>query len=136
MEAADETRRLAEEDGFIYRNAFAEGLQKMIANVSSVDFGHVIHLYFVGPGGGELLGAFRVIGPFKHPHPEWFGKAVTQTTLRTVIGGPLKERLDASKYEPDPQLKVYCGWPVVPDETRSPAYIRELFPGRNSLQAR
>lgn len=131
------TREIAIEFGFICRTAHAEGVESMIAHVASVDFGDAIHLYFAGPTSGSLLGAFRVVGPNKHPNPEFFGKAVHGTRLRTVLDGPLKDRLVAcGGYTPDPKLGVYCGWLIVPEEMRSPSYIKEMFPGRNALVKR
>jgi hypothetical protein len=138
LEGPDVTRELATEFGFICRTAYTEGTETLIAHVASVDFGDVIHLYFAGPTSGTLLGAFRVVGPVKHPHPEFFGKAVHKTKLRTVLDGPLKDYLaeKATGYTADPTLKLFTGWPIVPEETRSPSYIKEMFPGRNALVKR
>ncbi len=137
LERPDVTRGLAVEYGFICRTAYTEGTEQLIAHVASVDFGDIIHLYYAGPTGGSLLGAFRVVGPNKHPNPEFFGKAVHKTKLRTVADGSLRDHLVANEgYTPDPTLKLYCGWPVVTEEVRSPSYIKEMFPGRNALVKR
>lgn len=135
-EGLEVTRGLAREYGFIHRNPFADAAkEQMIANVGQVAFGDVIHLYFVDSSGGLPLGAFRVVGPNKHPRPELFAAAVTgASTLRRVAPGELAERLaPLDGYAPDPRLAAYCGWPVVPDERPSPIYAASLFPGRNSL---
>jgi len=119
------------------RRAYTEGTEQLIAHVASVDFGDIIHLYFAATTSGSLLGAFRVVGPNKHPNPEYFGKAVHKTKLRTVADGPLRDHLVANEgYTPDSTLKLYCGWPVVAEEVRSPSYIKEMFPGRNALVKR
>lgn len=137
LEGSDVTRELAEEFGFICRSAYTEGTETLIAQVANVDFGDVIHLYFAGPSTGTLLGAYRVVGPVKHPHPEYFGKAVHKTKLRTVADGPLKDHLgEKTIYAPDSTLKLFTGWPIVPEETRSPSYIKEMFPGRSTLVKR
>ena len=135
-EGLDVTRGLAREYGFISRNAFADAAkEQMIPHVAQVSFGDLIHLYFVDPSGGLPLGAFRVVGPNKHPRPELFAAGVTgASTLRRVAAGELADvlaRLDG--YAPDPKLAAYCGWPVVAEERPSPIYAQSLFPGRNSL---
>ncbi len=135
QEGLDATRELAAEFGFISRNPFSE-TGAMIAHVGGVDFGDIIHLYFAAGSTGTLLGAFRVVGPAKHPHGEIFGKAVPKTKLRTVLDSPLKEFLERSEYKPDATLAAYCGWPIVAEEARSPSYIREMFPGKNALVKR
>lgn len=136
-EGPEVTRAIAEEFGFICRSATAGGAGAMIANVGNVTFGDVIHLYFATPTGGTLLGAFRVVPPTKHPHGEFFGKAVSGSALRLVVDGPLKDRLLACPgYAIDAKHEAYCGWPVVPEEIHSPSYARSLFPGRNALVRR
>lgn len=132
------TQELADKFGFICRSAFAEAAkEQMIANVGKVDFGDVIHLYYVDEAGGRSLGAFRLVGPHRHPHGEYFGGAVPRTRLRRVAVGPLQEQLQQVEgYEPDPRLQEFCGWPVVQEERSSPIYVRDLFPGRNSLVPR
>ncbi len=132
---SEATRELAEGYGFICRSAFAEAAkEQMIANVGRVDFGDVIHLYFVDDGGGRSLGAFRLVGPNRHPHAEYFAGAVPKTRLRRVAEGPLQAQLRAQEgYEPDPRLHEFCGWPVVAEDRLSPSYVRDMFPGRNSL---
>lgn len=135
QEGLEVTRELAAEYGFISRNPHAE-TGAMIAHVAGVDFGDIIHLYFAAGSTGTLLGAYRVVGPVKHPHGEIFGPAVTRTKLRTVLESPLKEFLERSNYQQDVSLGAYCGWPIVPEEARSPSYIREMFPGKNALVKR
>lgn len=133
------TRQFAEQFGFICRTAFADAAQaQMIANVAKVDFGDVIHLYYVDAEGGRSLGAYRVVGPHRHPQGQLFGAAVPKTKLRTVADGPLRDALrdKDSGYAVDPRVGEFCGWPVVRDEHPSPSYIRELFVGRNSLVPR
>lgn len=133
------TKEFADEFGFICRTAFADVAHaQMIANVAKVDFGDVVHLYFVdGEGSGRSLGAYRVVGPHRHPRGQLFGAAVPKTKLRTVADGPLREALkDDSGYAVDPRVGEFCGWPVVPDEHVSPSYLRELFTGRNTLVPR
>ena len=70
--------------------------------------------------------------------PNNFGQAVHKTKLRTVADGLLCDHLVANEgYIPDSTLiKLYCGWPVVAKEVRSPSYIKEMFPGRNALVKR
>lgn len=135
---ADATRALADEFGFVCRNAFADAEQpKLIANVANVRFADIIHLYFVDADGGRSLGAFRVVGPNRHPNAEHFGAAVPKTTLRRVAAGSLRDRLqDLPGYEADPRIGAYCGWPVVREERSSPSFVRELFPGRSALVPR
>jgi hypothetical protein len=128
------TRHFAEDLGFVCRTAFADAEQaQMIANVAKVDFGDVVHLYFVGEDGGQALGAFRIVGPHRHPRGRLFGAAVPKTKLRTVADEPLREALRDAGYAVDPRLGEFCGWPVIHDEHPSPTYHRELFPGRNTL---
>lgn len=128
------TQELAEEFGFVCRNAVSRSGQ-LIANVAGVTYGDVIHLYFVGPEGGRSLGAFRVVGPNNHPNAEFFGAGIPKTTLRQVaVTGRLHERLrELPGYEVEPQSGAYCGWPVVRDDRSSPAFDSALFPGRNAL---
>lgn len=131
------TLELATELGFICRGARDEGMKARSTDVAHVDVGDAMHFYFANAAGGTLLGVFRIVAPFKHPSPHLFGKAAPGTALRTVLPGPLKDRLDALEaYEIDPAFGTYCGWPVVPDELRSPSYIPQLFPGRNALVRR
>lgn len=132
------TRELADQFGFICRSAFVDAdKEQMIANVGRVDFGDVIHLYFVDDAGGRSLGAFRLVGPNRHPHGEYFAGAVAKTRLRRVADGPLREELQRHDgYERDPRLHEFCGWPVIVEELKSPSYARDLFPGRNALVLR
>ena len=61
---ADDTRELVEHFGFICRSAFVDDTKtQMIANVGKVDFGDIIHMYFVDASGGRPLGAYRVVAP-------------------------------------------------------------------------
>ena len=106
------------------------------AHVAAVDFGDIIHLYFAAGSTGTLLGAYRVVGPVKHPHAEYFGPAVTRTKLRTVLDSPLRDFLERAEYKQDGPVGAYCGWLIVPEEARSPSYIREMFPGKNALVKR
>ncbi len=135
---AEETQELADQFGFVCRNAFADAAQpQLTATVARVTFQDIIHLYFVAPGGGKSLGAFRVVGPHRHPNAEYFGAAIPKTTLRRVVAGPLHERLlRAEGYAVDPKTGEFCGWPVVREEMRSPIYGKALFPGRNALVPR
>lgn len=136
---AARTRIFADDFGFICRSAFADAEHvQMIANVAKVDFGDVIHLYHVDDQGGSSLGAFRVVGPHRHPRGELFGAAVPKTKLRTVAEGPLREALSRpdSGYAVDPRLREYCGWPVIREDRHSPSYTRDLFVGRNTLVPR
>lgn len=134
--SADETRALADEFGFVCRSAFADAAQsQLIANVARVGFGDIIHLYFADAKAGQSLGAFRVVGPNRHPNGAQFGAAIPKTTLRRVAAGALRERLPES-YKVDPKLGEFCGWPVVREERSSPSFLRELFPGRNALVPR
>ncbi|MDC0670098.1 hypothetical protein [Nannocystis radixulma] len=133
------TQTFADEFGFICRSAFADVAHaQMIANVAKVDFGDVVHLYFVdSEGAGRSLGAYRVVGPHRHPRGQLFGAAVPKTKLRTVADGPLRDRLrDDSGYAVDPRVGEFCGWPVVRDDHVSPSYVRDLFVGRNTLVPR
>lgn len=133
------TQQFADEYGFICRTAFtaADGPQ-MIANVAKVDFGDVVHLYYVDAEGGRSLGAYRVVGPNRHPQGEIFGAAVPKTRLRTVADSPLRDALrdPGSGYSVDPRVGEFCGWPVVREDHPSPAYARNLFVGRNTLVPR
>ncbi len=135
---SEATKELADQFGFVCRNPFTDAAQpQLIANVARVTFQDIIHLYFVGADGGELLGAFRVVGPNRHANALYFGAAIPKTTLRRVAPGPLHDRLtQLAGYSVDPRSGEYCGWPVVPEELRSPSYIRELFTGRNALVPR
>jgi hypothetical protein len=141
QEDGADTRELAQEHGFICRNPYTQTTQKQhIALVKHVGTRDIIHLYFADSkteATGELLGAYRVVAPFKHPAPDNFGPAVTGTTLRRVASGPLLEALQQryKGYLPDAD-GAYYGWPVIPDECPSPSYRRELFPTRNSLRER
>lgn len=133
------TQELAENFGFICRSAFADAAQsQMIANVAKVDFGDIVHLYFVDTEGGRSLGAYRVVGPHRHPQGQLFGAAVPKTKLRTVAEGPLRDALSQpnSGYAVDPRVGEFCGWPVVRDEHPSPSWVRDLFVGRNTLVPR
>lgn len=134
----DKTRELVEQFGFICRSAYADAAQpQLIANVGKVTFQDVIHLYFVDGSGGRLVGAFRVIGPNKHAEPTYFAAALPKTTLRRVAPGALLDRLrETPGYSPDPKLGDFTGWPVAREEVRSPAFTRDLFPGRNALVPR
>lgn len=135
---SEATREIVDRFGFIHRSAYVDDTKtQMIANVGKVDFGDIIHLYFVDGAVGRPLGAFRVVAPHKHPNGALFGAAVPKTTLRKLVDGELKEHLKASPgHEPDPKLGEYTGWPVIPSEQRSPSYLAALFPGRNALVLR
>ena len=135
-EGLEVTRGLLRDYGFLVRNAYVEGeKEQMIPHVAQVAFRDLIHVYFVDPSGGTALGCYRVVGPNNHPRPELFAAGVTgASTLRRVAPGELADHLrDSGGYDPDPRLATYCGWPVVPDERRSPIYSPSLFPGRNSI---
>ncbi|WAS93651.1 hypothetical protein [Nannocystis punicea] len=134
---ADNTQTLVDDFGFICRSAFADVAHaQMIANVAKVDFGDVVHLYFVdGEGGGRSLGAYRVVGPHRHPRGNLFGAAVPKTKLRTVADDELREKLREG-YAVDPRVGEFCGWPVIRDEHASPSYVKDLFVGRNTLVPR
>ncbi|MFY0537538.1 hypothetical protein [Nannocystis pusilla] len=131
------TQEIADNFGFICRSAFADVAHaQMIANVAKVDFGDVIHLYFVdAEGGGRSLGAYRVVGPHRHPQGALFGAAVPKTKLRTVADDELRGKLRPD-YVVDPRVGEFCGWPVVRDEHPSPSYVKDLFVGRNTLVPR
>jgi hypothetical protein len=135
---SEATREIVERFGFICRSAFVDDTKtQMIANVAKVDFGDIIHLYFVDASGGHPLGAFRVVAPHKHPNGALFAAAVPKTTLRKLADGELRQHLtEQPGYEPDPKLGEYTGWPVIPAEQRSPTYLASLFPGRNALVLR
>jgi hypothetical protein len=135
MEDPQHTRVLADEFGFICRSAHVDAEDaRRIPYVREVDFGHLIHLYYVDADGGAAVGAYRV-GLKGHPRASQFAGAVEGIpALRKVAEGELaallRERL---RYAPDPKLGVFSGWPVVRVAGSSPTYGPELFTGRNSL---
>ncbi|MDC0722420.1 hypothetical protein [Nannocystis bainbridge] len=134
---AAKTQTIVDDFGFICRSAYADVANaQMIANVAKVDFGDIIHLYFIdGEGGGRSLGAYRVVGPHKHPRGALFGAAVPKTKLRTVADDELRDVLRPD-YAVDPRIGEFCGWPVIRDEQPSPSYVKDLFSGRNTLVPR
>lgn len=131
-EDLDGTRRIADEFGFICRSAFADAAKEQrIPHVKTVNFGDVIHLYFVGAGGGEAIGSYRV-GLLGHERKERFGRGIAGPALREVVDPELIEVLRES-YAPDPKLGVFTGWPVVKVDEKGPMYHPGLFPGNNAL---
>ncbi|MDC0672789.1 hypothetical protein [Nannocystis radixulma] len=135
-----ETWEILERFGFIHRNVYSRAARmQRVANVGSVAIGDLIHLYYAGDLNlGQDFGVFRVVDPKDHSQPALFGAPVSKSALYTIAGGTLHDRLRAAQYEPDPQLDVLCGWPVVRVEGVAPRQVSAgmmfaLFPTRNSL---
>ena len=135
-----ETWNIAEQFGFIHRDLYCRAAKtQRVANVGSVALGDLLHLYFAGDlNVGQDFGLFRVVDPKDHSQPAQFAAPVPKSALYTIATGTLHDRLRTAQYEPDPQLGVLCGWPVVrvagvaPLEV-APGIMFGLFPTRNSL---
>jgi hypothetical protein len=121
----DDTFDLAVNEGFICRSAYEENTSRA-DNTQHVDFGHLLHVYFVGDGDPKVIGTFQVIGPSKHAIPSRFGKGVTGTKLFEIADAAFEEKLQKMEgeegYEPDPVLKKMTGWILKhrPDLTTPP----------------
>ena len=109
----DDTRDLMVNEGFLCRSAFEENKSRA-DNPQHVDFGDLLHVYFIGDGDPRVIGTFQVVGPNKHADPARFGKGVTGTKLFEIADPAFEKRLRALKgdegYEPDQVLKKMTGW--------------------------
>jgi len=135
-----ETWEIADRFGFIHRNFYSRAARvQRVANVGNVEFDDLVHLFFAGDlNHGQDFGVFRVVGPKGHPQPGLFATPVSKSALYTVSAGTLHDRLRDAQYEPDPQLNVLCGWPVVRVAGVDPCPVSAgmmfaLFPTQNSL---
>lgn len=135
-----ETWNIAEQFGFIHRDLYCRAAKaQRVANVGSVALGDLVHLYFAGDlNVGQDFGLFRVVDPKDHSQPVQFAAPVPKSALYTIATGTLHDRLRTAQYEPDPQLGVLCGWPVVRVAGVAPLQVAPgimfgLFPTRNSL---
>lgn len=136
------TRRLAVEEGFLCRSAYKTNRAR-VANTRHVDFGDLVHMYFVEHGNARIIGTFEVADPNNHPRGSVFGRCVNGTALLTVADANFAKRLrdingaNGEGYEPDPVVKEFTGWALVlRSSVRTPDYAGACFPGMVTLARR
>lgn len=134
----ERTEELLIKHGFVCRSAYnerANGTFAFNSHVQDVDFGDVLHMYYVQDGRPTVLGSFEVVGPNRHPHADQFGAAVKATKLVQVAAGSdlLRVLQGMVGYDVDPKLGSFTGWRVVPSVTKTPDYDLTRFPGQHVL---
>jgi hypothetical protein len=117
--------------GFLCRSAHTK-VKTWIANVQSVDFGDMIHFYFIGRT-PTPLGAFEVVRreDFQNakgtPTADDFSGPVPGSALYEVVDPSFIQRLDPDGgYKPDPELGLYTGWLLRETGAAAPAHTRFL----------
>ncbi len=135
----EETRDLALKRGFLCRCAH-KPTGVLNTNTKNVEFKDLLHVYYVGAEGAEVIGSFEVSSPRHHPEPELFGGTVNRTTLRMVKDETFAEELRSSGtgsgegYIEDQKEGCFTGWALnyLPD-VETPAFVPECFPGQQVL---
>jgi hypothetical protein len=117
--------------GFLCRSAYTKA-KNWVANVQSVDFGDVIHFYFIGRNPAPL-GAFEIVRreDFENakgtPTGNNFVGPVPGTALYEVVDPAFIKELDPDGgYAPDPELGTYTGWLLRKTSVAAPAPAKFL----------
>jgi hypothetical protein len=117
--------------GFLCRSAHTK-VKSWVANVQGVDFGDLIHFYFIGR---KLtpLGAFEIVRreDFQNtkgqPTGDDFTGPVPGCALYEVAEPSFIQKLDPDGgYKPDPVLRTYTGWLLRKSGAAAPAPTKFL----------
>lgn len=133
------THDLAVHDGFICKAAYEQGGARA-DHTKDVDFGDVLHVYFVDGADVTTIGSFDVVEAQQHPNPVWFGPQVPGTRLWEVGDPSFAQRLQSlplgnhgTGYGPDPKLGKMIGWAVRQSTTPTPPYVSSKFPAQHTF---